>query len=125
MKQGLPLAAVAWAATIASAAAIAGCGGNQTKASAPENRQADKRGAALACMTGEKKLDAHAVGKDAIQVDGDTGPHVRFFLTGGEAEADQFEGHAEGSEQIGSALLFPRRGSDELVEQVEDCLTSL
>ena len=117
MRKALPLLAVACLA--------AGCGGNQTKASAPENRQADKRGAALACMTGEKKLDARAVGKDAIQVDGRTGPHVRFYLTGGEAEADQFEGKAEGSEQIRSALLFPRKGSDQLVEQVEDCLTSL
>jgi len=120
MRKLLPLFALACVAT------LPGCGGSgQTSAAAPEDKQSDKRGAAVACLTERQKLDARAEGVDRIQVDGATGPSVRFFLTSGEAEAEQFEGHAEGSEQISSALLYPRQGSDETVEKVEDCLAHL
>ena len=37
-------------------------------------------------------------------------------------DAVQFEGDAEGAEQIGSALLHVREGSDEDLEAVEECL---
>jgi hypothetical protein len=50
---------------------------------------------------------------------------VRFFLTSGESEAAQFEGHGEGAEQIGSTLLYTNGGSDELLETVEGCLDDL
>ena len=55
----------------------------------------------------------------------DTGPRVVFFLTAGEAEAAQFEGEGEGAEQIGSALLYVREGTDDLLEEVEACLGEL
>ena len=86
----------------------------------------DNRGAAVTCLTDEKQLDAVEKGDNQILVgDPETGPRIVFYLTGGQAEAAQFEGHGEGAEQIGSALLFVRKASDEVVEDVEDCLTSL
>ena len=54
-----------------------------------------------------------------------TGPRIVFYLTAGEAEARQFEGDAEGSEQIGSALLYVRDGSDDVLGDVESCLGDL
>ena len=112
-------------ACAAAALAAAGCGGNgggSARAAKAPNPN-DKRATALACLTGEKHLPARALGADTIQIgDAATGPRVKFFLTGGQAEAYQFEGRAEGSEQIGRALLFTRRGSDKLLADVEDCL---
>jgi len=119
MRKTLPLIA------LACAAALPGCGSSgQTSAAAPEDKQSDKRGAVIACLTERHQLDARAEGTDAIQIDGKAGPHIRFFLTSGEAEAEQFEGRAEGSEQISSALLYPRQGSDDTLQQVEDCLAN-
>ncbi len=48
--------------------------------------------------------------------DGADAPHIKFFLTAGEAEAEQFQGHGEGAEQIGVALLYVGNGSDDLLE---------
>lgn len=84
---------------------------------------ADKRGAAFGCITREKGMDARLDGEKAIQVDGSGGPRVEFFVSSGEAEARQFQGEAQGAEQIGAALLFVRRASDEDLEQIEDCLS--
>jgi hypothetical protein len=50
---------------------------------------------------------------------------VVFYLTSGQAEAAQFEGRGEGSEQIGSALLYVRDGSEEELEDVEACLSDV
>jgi hypothetical protein len=83
---------------------------------------ADKRGAAFGCITGEKGIDARLEGEQAIQVDGDDGPRVEFFVSSGEAEAREVEGEAQAAEQIGAALLFVRRASDEELEPIEDCL---
>ncbi len=126
MAQGAP-AAVRRPLCAAVAVALltsAGCGGSSdSKSGANPN---DERGLALECLRQEKKIDARAVGSDRIQVgDEATGPRVRFFLTGGEAEAEQFKGRAEGSEHIGSALLFTRGGSEQQLKQVEDCLANL
>ena len=100
------------------AALLAGCGGGS---SGPNSN--DKRASALECLRSEKKLDARLVGRDSIQVgDARTGPRIKFFLTGGQAEAAQFSGNAEGSEHIGTALLFVRRGSDDALAKVEACL---
>jgi hypothetical protein len=86
----------------------------------------DKRATALQCIKEEKGLDARLAGKDRIQVgDPKGGPEIRFFLTGGEAEAEQFEGRGEGAEQIKSALLFVRDGSEEELGDVEECLNDL
>ena len=86
----------------------------------------EKRAAALECLREEKGVDARPAGPSGIQVgDPATGPRVRFYLTSGEAEAAQFKGTQEGSEHIGSALLFVREGSDDVLEDVEACLDSL
>ena len=86
----------------------------------------DKRAATLDCLVEEKGVRARPAGPSGIQVgDPATGPRVRFYLTSGEAEAAQFKGTQEGSEHIGSALLFVRDGSDAVLEDVESCLDSL
>jgi hypothetical protein len=104
-----------------SAAVAAGCGGPDYDAD-PN----DKRAVALECLTETKRLDARLDGEDAIVVgDAETGPRIRFFLTNGEAEAEQFEGRGEGSELIGNALLFTREGSEEVLAEVEHCLDEL
>ena len=57
--------------------------------------------------------------------DGADAPHIKFFLTAGEAEAEQFQGRGEGAEQIGGTLLYVGDGSDDLLEPVEKCLADL
>jgi hypothetical protein len=101
-------------------AALAGCGGSNSK------NTSDPRGSALDCITNEKHIDARLVGRDSIQVDSPgTGSRIKFFLTSGEAEAFQFEGKAEGAEHIGKALLFVNRASDSQLKDVEKCLDDL
>jgi hypothetical protein len=103
---------------------VAGCGlSGEDDSTADPN---DKRAVALECITEEQGLDARLDGNDRIQVgDPDTGPRIRFFLTGGEAEVEQFEGRGEGAEQIKNALLFVRQGSEEDLTQIEECLNDL
>jgi hypothetical protein len=102
-------------------AVASGCGGSDSDAD-PN----DKRAVALECLTEEKELQARLDGEDAILVgDTRTGPRIRFFLTSGEAEAEQFEGRGEGAEHIGNALLFTRQGSEEVLAEVENCLDEL
>ena len=105
--------------------ALSGCGIGSSDAGGGED-DSDKRAVALECLTESKGLDARLEGEDAILVgDGDAGPRIRFFLTSGEAEAEQFEGRGEGAEQIGNALLFTREGSEEVLADVENCLDEL
>ena len=86
----------------------------------------DKRAAALDCLKQDKDVQARLLDKDSIQVDGsENGPRIRFFLTPGEAEAQQFLGHGEGAEQIKSALLFTRKGSEDVLQSTEECLSDL
>ena len=107
---------------VCAAAALAACGSDGGGSAGG----GDKRGAALGCLRGEKGLPARAVGEDTIQVGhGERGPRIRFFLHGGEAEATQFEGKGEGAEQIGSALLYVRGASEDLLDDVEKCLEEL
>jgi hypothetical protein len=111
--------------TLGLAALLGGCSLSSNDGSSGDNGS-DKRALALECLRQEKHLGARAAGDDALIVgDPGSGPRIRFFLTSGEAEAAQFEGKGEGAEQIGSALLFVRGGSDEVLEQVEDCLAGL
>ena len=103
--------------------ALPGCGIGSDDAGPDPS---DKRAATLECLRDEKGVDARPAGPSGIQVgDPATGPRVRFYLTSGEAEAAQFKGTQEGSEHIGSALLFVRGGSDKVLEDVEACLDSL
>lgn len=116
MKWTVPTALVAAGALVAT-----GCGGTKE---GPESN--DKRNAALTCLTQSKNLDARLIGEDGIQVGDDrTGPRLRFFLTRGQAEAEQFEGRAEGTLQSGSALIYVRENSDEVLDKVEDCIDNL
>lgn len=111
----------ALAAACGASLVAAGCGGPDYDAD-PN----DKRAVALECITETKGLEARLDGEDSIVVgDSDEGPRVRFFLTSGEAEAEQFEGRGEGAEQIGNALLFVRSGSEEVLSEVENCLDEL
>ena len=104
--------------------ALAGCSLSSDSGSSGDN-DADKRGAAIACITG-KGLEAREQGKAAVTVDDPrTGPRIVFYLTSGQAEAAQFEGQGEGAEQISSALLFVRDGTDDELEKIERCLNDL
>ena len=112
------------AAALSLAAVAAGCGVSSGGDEGTDPN--DKRATALECLIEEKEVDARLLGRDAIQVDGpDRGPRIRFFLTAGEAEAEQFEGRGEGAEQIKNALLFVREGSEEDLSAVEECLNDL
>jgi hypothetical protein len=103
-------------------ALLPACGSDDA---APSEDDSDKRAAALACLE-EDGIDARLEGEDQIVIgEGGGAPHVQFFLTAGESEAAQFEGDGEGAEQIGSALLYVGSGSDELLEDVENCLAEL
>jgi hypothetical protein len=90
----------------------------------------DKRGAALACIEDEKGIDAEAVGDKGIAIDaatpsGGTGgktSRIDFFQSSLEAEGEQFEGRAEGAEQIGAALFYVRELPEETLAEIEDCL---
>jgi hypothetical protein len=110
---------------LALVALVSGCSVGSNDGSSGDD-SSDKRAVALECLQQDKELDARLDGDDALVVgDPESGPRVRFYLTSGEAEAAQFEGKGEGAEQIGSALLFVRAGSDEVLQEVEDCLGDL
>ena len=82
----------------------------------------DRETNALTCLRDKKGLPATLRG-DVIQIGNPaTGPRVRFFLTGGESEATQFEGRAEGTEQIGGTLLYVGAANDDTLSKVEWCL---
>ena len=103
------------------ALALAGCGGGKA---GPDSNE--RRGVAFDCLKNEHKLPARLSGEDAIQIGNPrTGPRVRFFLTRGLAEAEQFQGTAEGTIQSGSALIYVRRNGDKVLKQVEDCIDNL
>lgn len=116
---------------IAVVAALAGCGvgggGEDPSVGRPSTiDKNDDRAIGFDCLTRVKGLDAHLDGDHDIVVgDEKTGPKIRFFLTGGESEARQFEGKAEGSEQIGNTLLYVREGTDDVLQNIEFCLDHL
>jgi len=90
----------------------------------------DKRGIALACIRDEKGIDATPVGDKGIEVSADTpsggtggeDSRIDFFQSSLEAEGEQFEGRAEGAEQIGAALFYVRELSEQTLVDIEDCL---
>ena len=104
--------------------AAAGCGVSSNGDTSTDPN--DKRAAALTCLTQDKGVKAKLLGKDSILVgDSPRSPRIQFFLTAGEAEAQQFLGHGEGAEQINSALLYTRQGSPDVLQNTEDCLDDL
>jgi hypothetical protein len=118
-KVAIPALACALMASGCSSGGAAG-GGSSKPATETD------RAAALGCLRGQQKLDARPVGKDTVTIGPDRrGPRIRFFLNAGEAEAAQFEGREEGSEQIGSALLYVDSASKAVLDKVEACLDDL
>jgi hypothetical protein len=89
----------------------------------------DDRSATMVCLQDAGVDGARLAGPDGEQeiVIGDSAgaPRIKFFLTAGEAEAEQFQGRGEGAEQIGGALLYVRDGSDDQLKPVEKCLADL
>jgi len=109
----------------ALAFAVAGCGSSNdpTKPGSDGPDPNDKRAVALECITEEEGLEAQTSGTKSILVGNDPGgPRVEFFLSSGEAEGQQFKGEAEGSEQVGAALVFLNQGSEEDLKSLEKCL---
>jgi hypothetical protein len=90
----------------------------------------DKRGIALACIRDEKGIEATPVGDKGIAVGSDTpsggtggeDSRIDFFQSSLEAEGEQFEGRAEGAEQIGAALFYVRELPEQTLVEIEDCL---
>lgn len=125
MKLHLLLAAV-----LCAAALVAGCGNGDLDAvtydvaAAPaEVDPNDERALAFDCITRVAELDAELEGENFIQVnEPPAGARIEFLQFSGEAEGRQLEGDAEGSEQIGSVLLFVNGESDETLEVLEECL---
>ena len=122
MKPAIPLLWIALAA-----AALAGCGLGSDDAGGGDDL--DDRSAALACLEDAGIEDARLVGPEGEQEivigEGEKAPRIKFFLTAGEAEAEQFQGRGEGAEQIGGTLLYVGDGGDDLLEPVEKCLADL
>jgi hypothetical protein len=81
----------------------------------------DKRGIALACIRDEKGIDAQPIGDKGIAI-GDRDSRIDFFQSSLEAEGEQFEGRAEGAEQIGAALFYVRELPEQMLIDIEDCL---
>jgi hypothetical protein len=88
----------------------------------------DDRAATMLCLENagvDARLDGPEGKQQIIIGEGTNPPHVKFFLTPGQAEAEQFEGRGEGAEQIAGTLLYVGDGSDDLLEPVEKCLAEL
>ncbi len=115
------------AAACAAALALAACGGSDEPARPGGKGQPpdpnDKRAVALDCIVNKEGIQARLLGDREIQVaPADTGPRIEFLISSGEAEGRQFQGDAQGAEQIGSTLLFLNEGSEDQLEKLERCL---
>jgi hypothetical protein len=106
--------------------ALPGCGLGSDDAGGGDDL--DDRTAAMECLEEagiEARLEGEEGKQEIVVADGANPPRVKFFLTAGEAEAEQFQGNGEGAEQIGGTLLYVRDGSDDVLEDVEKCLADL
>jgi hypothetical protein len=107
-------------------ATLTACGLGSDDASGSEDL--DDRAATMVCLQDagvDARLDGPEGKQQIVVGDGANAPHIKFFLTAGEAEAEQFQGGGEGAEQIGGALLYVGDGSDDQLEPVEKCLADL
>ncbi len=105
------------------ALALPGCGIGSDDAAPSDD--SDIRSVVMACFEDEgidARLEGEEGNEDAVIGDGPGAPRVKFFLTAGESEAAHFQGEGEGSEQIGATWLYTNEGSDDLLEDVENCL---
>ena len=102
--------------------ALPGCGIGSDDAGPDDS---DIRSVVMACFE-EEGIDARFEGEEGREEvvigDGPGAPRIRFFLTAGESEAAHFQGEGEGAEQIGATWLYTGEGSDDLLEEVENCL---
>jgi hypothetical protein len=108
-----------------AALALSACGGSDAPAkpsSAKPPDPNDKRAVAIACVRDQEGLDVQPIGDKAFRVGGPGGPRIDFFVSSGEAEGKQFDGEAQGAEQIGAALLYINKGTDDQLEKIEKCL---
>jgi hypothetical protein len=115
MKRALPL--------LVLGLALPGCGIGSDDA-APSD-ESDIRAAMLTCFEAEgieARLEGEEGSEEIVVGDGPDAPRVRFFLTAGESEAAHFQGKGEGAEQIGATWLYTNGGSEDLLEDVENCL---
>jgi hypothetical protein len=107
-------------------AAQPGCSLGSSDAGGRDNT--DDRTAALQCLSDagvNARLDGPENDQQIVIGTSSNPPHIKFFLTAPEAEAEQFQGHGEGAEQIGGTLLYVGDGSDDLLQPVEKCLADL
>ena len=120
--------AVAAALTIATA----GCGSvrtadqsggqNVTEGGAAGYSPYQPRDRFIECLRG-KGFQVDAVGRDTAQMlPADTAPKVVFAVDGDAATALQVRGKAEGGEQIGQALVFSAKATDDQVAAAQDCM---
>jgi hypothetical protein len=110
---------------LALLALASGCGSSDAGGNVDEN---DLPGTALACLE-ENDIQAERTGEDDNELVLDAGPRIRFFLTADEAISEQFRGREEGTEQIGTALLYvdpeTSEEQDDVLHDVEVCLSDL
>jgi hypothetical protein len=119
VKRSVPLALVALAA-------LSGCSLGSSDAGGRSDT--DDRTAALQCLSDagvQARLDGPEDDQQIVIGESGNPPHIKFFLTAGEAEAEQFQGHGEGAEQIGGTLLYVGDGNDDQLKPVEKCLADL
>jgi hypothetical protein len=106
--------------------ALTACGLGSSDAGGGNNL--DNRSATMVCLK-DAGVDARLEGPNGKQQiiigAGANPPHIKFFLTAGEAEAEQFQGRGEGAEQIGVGLLYVGGGSDDQLQPAEKCLANL
>jgi hypothetical protein len=107
------------------AVAAAGCGSSDAGGNVDQN---DLPAVALDCIQ-QHQIGATRTGAEGDEIVLDAGPKIKFYLTADEAIGAQFRGRAEGSEQIGSALLYvdpdTSKKQDDMLHDVEICLASL
>jgi hypothetical protein len=106
---------------------LAGCGSShtQTAGSGHAGRGVvdDPRLKRLDCIK-QHHLPAVTVGQTEIQIGpSPMGPLVEFTPTPGAAQALQIQTQAQGAEAIGSALLYPRQGSEQELSVIERCVS--
>ena len=105
--------------------AVSGCGSNDAE---PKVDKSDLPGSALACLE-SKDIPARQTGENGNELVLDSGEKIKFYLTADAAIAEQFGGHGEGAEQIGTALLYvppeTSENNDDRLHDVEVCLAGL
>lgn len=122
------------------AVSLSGCGvaskpeaGSAQAATVAHHELADPRTKHVKCLKADhipyKELTVkngwtQPGGDPSIQIGAaPSGPLAVFAATPGAAQNVQIEGQAQGAMVIGSALVFPHRASDALMQKVDKCMT--